>query len=145
MLVRLFLFLTMLALTSSLSCSENIPDCPSRMCIVSGQWRLTQAFVDDELYTDDISQFKLALSMPEPVTSDISIFNRTQSSGTADAGSWSLVNDETILRLVPNDNQALTEDWIIESMTPRQMVLVINRDVTIKGGPGKIAFVLEPF
>jgi hypothetical protein len=30
-------------------------------------------------------------------------------------------------------------------MTPRKMVLVINRDVGIKDGPGKIEFILEPF
>lgn len=129
----------------SVSCSEDIPDCPSRMCVIAGGWILTEVNVDDELYTGDLSQYRLMLTMPAPTTATTSNFSRTQTSGATDNGSWSIENNETILRLVPDNNQLLTEDWIIESMTPRKMVLVINRDVGIKDGPGEIEFILEPF
>jgi hypothetical protein len=138
-------FVALLATTVSISCSEDIPDCPSRMCVIAGGWILTEVNVDDELYTGDLSQYELVLAMPAPTTATTSSFTRTQTSGSTDDGSWSLENNEKILRLVPDNNPLLTEDWIIESMTPRKMVLVINRDVGIKDGPGKIEFILEPF
>ncbi|HEY3402534.1 MAG TPA: hypothetical protein VGK59_04045 [Ohtaekwangia sp.] len=147
MIARCFLFAIVLLITgaASVSCSEDIPDCPSRMCIVAGGWKLTEVYVDDEFYTGDLSQYRLTLNMPSPTTATTSSFDRVQPSGSTDEGSWSLQNDETILRLVPDDNTDLTEDWIIESMTPRKMILIINRDVGIKDGPGTIEFILEPF
>jgi hypothetical protein len=45
---------------------------------------------------------------------------------------------------MPDNNPVFTEDWIIESITPRKMILIINRDTGIKDGPSKIEFVLEP-
>jgi hypothetical protein len=138
------LFFVALAGATSISCSEEIPDCPSRMCIVAGGWQLTEVFVDDEAYTGDLSKYRLTLSMPASDAETISDFSRVQPSGSTDEGSWSLVNDESVLRLVPNDDQLLTEDWIIESMTPRKLVLIINRDVSIKEGPAKIELFLEP-
>ncbi len=145
--IKKFLSLTVIAAVTaaaSFSCSEDIPDCPSRMCVISGGWILTEVNVDDELYTGDVSQYRLMLTMPAPTTATSSDFTRTQTSGTVDGGSWSLENNEKILRLVPDNNQTLAEDWIIESMSPRKMVLVINRDVGIKDGPGKIELMLEP-
>jgi hypothetical protein len=50
-----------------------------------------------------------------------------------------------VLRLIPFNDPLLTEDWIIDRFTPRELVLVINRDTGIKDGPSKIEFVLEPF
>jgi hypothetical protein len=147
MITRILSFALILALTGilSTSCSEDIPDCPSKMCIVSNVWRLTEVIVDDEQYDGDVSQYKLTLKMPSPETATTSSFERIQPSGLSDSGTWSLENNETILRLIPDNNQALAEDWIIESMTPRTMVLIINRDAGIKDGPGKIEFILEPF
>ncbi|HEY3402537.1 MAG TPA: hypothetical protein VGK59_04060 [Ohtaekwangia sp.] len=49
---------------ASISCSEDIPDCPSRMCIVAGGWRLVEVFVDNEVYTGDLSQYRLTLNIP---------------------------------------------------------------------------------
>jgi len=144
---RFFLFSLVLLITgtTSVSCSEDIPDCPSRMCVVAGGWMLTKVYVDNELYTGDLSQYRLTLNMPSPTTATASTFERIQPSGASDDGSWTLINDETVLRLLPNDEVLLAEDWIIESMTPRQMILIINRDVGIKEGPGTIEFILEPF
>jgi hypothetical protein len=143
---RIFPFaIALLVAASSISCSENIPDCPSRMCIVAGGWQLKEVLVDNETYTGDLSKYRLTLSMPASNSETTSLFSRIQSSGSVDEGSWSLVNDESVLRLVPNDDQILTEDWIIESMTPRKLVLIINRDVSIKEGPAKIELFLEPY
>lgn len=143
--VILFIILLAMGGAITVSCSEDISDCPSRMCIVAGGWQLSEVFVDDEKFEGDLSQYRLVLNMPAPVTAETSAFSRIQFSGSSDEGSWSLENNESILRLVPGDNQTLTEDWIIESMTPRKMVLIINRDVGIKDGPAKIEFLLEPF
>ncbi len=116
------------------------------MCIVAGGWRLTEVYVDNvKDNTSDLSQYRLMLNEPDPTTATTSDFDRIQPSGENDAGSWSLENNETILRLIPGNDPALTEDWIIESMTPRRMVLILNRDTSIKDGPAKIEFVLQPF
>lgn len=142
--ILVFVILLAMAGATSVSCSEDISDCPSRLCIVAGGWQLTEVFVDDEKFEGDLSQYRLVLSTPSPATATTSAFNRTQFSGASDDGAWSLENNESILRLVPDNNQTLTEDWIIESMTPRKMVLIINRDVGIKDGPAKIELFLEP-
>ena len=129
----------------SISCSEDIPECPSKMCLVAGGWQLVAVNVDDEAYTEDISQYRLMLVMPSPTTATTSNFDRTQPSGNVDSGTWSVENNGTILRLVPGGNTNSKEDWIIEKLTPRTMILILNRDVGIKGGPGKIEFILEHF
>src|SRR5688572_14258105 len=134
-----------LLLGASLSCSEDIPDCPSRMCIVAGGWELVEVKVDGQPYTGDLSQYRLTLNMPDPTTATTSDFNRVSVTGIDDDGTWSLENNESILRLVPENDPLLTEDWVIESMTPREMKLIINRDVSIKEGPATIEFILEPF
>ena len=145
MIARILLFgITVILSGTSISCSEDIPDCPSRMCIVAGGWQLVEVIVDNEVYTGDLSQYRLTLNTPSPTTATTSDFNRVSVSGLSDEGTWSLENSETILRLIPDNNTALTEDWVIESMTPREMKLVINRDVSIKQGPGKIEFILAP-
>lgn len=135
----------MLVGTTPTSCSEDIPDCPSKMCIVAGGWQLAEVYIDDVQDDTDVSQYRLKLTEPSPTTALTSDFNRTQPSGTTDGGTWSLENNTTILRLIPDNDVARTEDWIIESLTPRQLILVINRDTGIKDGPSKIRFVLEPF
>jgi len=146
MTTRILLFVTIAILSGvSISCSEDIPDCPSRMCIVAGGWQLVEVLVDNEVYTGNLSQYRLTLNMPDPTTAATSDFSRISVSGVPDDGTWSLENDESVLRLIPAGNTDLTEDWVIESMTPRQMTLVINRDTGIKQGPARIEFVLEPF
>lgn len=146
MLNRVIPFVIITALTGaiSISCSEDIPDCPSKMCILAGTWQLTEVYVDGSKETGDLSKYELTLHMPAPVTATASGFDRTQPSGAIDDGTWSVENNGTILRLIPFDDPLLTEDWIIDTFTPRQLVLVINRDTGIKDGPSKIEFVLEP-
>jgi hypothetical protein len=138
-------FILVLTGAITISCSEDIPDCPSRMCILAGGWQLTEVYIDDDRYEGDLSQYRLRLNMPSPTTATSSGFSRIHPSGATDDGTWSLENNESILRLIPGDDQLLTEDWVIERMTPRQMVLIIVRDVGIKDGPGKVEFFLEPF
>jgi hypothetical protein len=140
-----FLIIIGLAGATTISCSEDIPDCPSKMCIIAGKWRLTEVYVDGVKESGDLSNYELTLHMPAPVTATESGFDRIQPSGASDDGSWSIENNGSILRLVPFDNALLTEDWIIDRFTPRELVLIINRDTGIKDGPSKIEFVLEPF
>lgn len=142
---RFLLFLTISVIpgVSSISCSDDIPECPSRMCIVAGGWQLTEVRIDESTYDGDLSQFRLLLN--SPATATTSSFSRVSTNGSADEGSWSLENNEEILRLVPDNNQLLAEDWIIGSMTPRKMVLIMIRDTDIKQGPARIELILEPF
>jgi len=146
MINKMFLFalITVVAGSFSFSCSEDIPDCPSKMCIIAGTWQLTEVYVDGAIDTEDLSKYRLTLIMPAPTSATTSDFNRIQPSGISDDGEWSVENNGTILRLVPVAGQVFTEDWIIESLTPRKMILVINRDTGIKDGPSKIQFILQP-
>lgn len=141
----LITFIAALAIgTTGTSCSEDIPDCPNTMCVMAGGWKLVEVHVDDELQTTDLSQYRLTLFEPNPTSATTSNFDRIQASGTTDDGTWSIENNDTILRLIPGNDTRFTEDWVIESFTPRQLILVLTRDTDIKEGPGKIRFVLEP-
>jgi len=138
-------FALLLFALGEFSCGADISDCPSKMCVIAGGWKLTEVFVDGVKDTEDLSKYELVLISPNPKDAKTSNFSRVQPSGAKDNGSWSIENKDTILRLIPDNNQTLTEDWQIESFTPRKLTLVITRDVTAKGGPGEIRFVLEPF
>lgn len=140
-----FIMISLLSGTLSVSCSESIPDCPSRMCVMAGGWKLTGVSVDGQTYAGELSGYRLTLNMPSPAEASTSSFNRVNTSGSTDEGSWSLQNNNETLRLIPANDLLLTEDWIIESMSPRKLVLILNRDVGIKEGPAKIEFTLEPF
>jgi hypothetical protein len=132
-------------IVSQSSCSEDISDCPSKMCILAGGWKLTEVYLDDEKDNSDLTKYKLVLNTPNPTAATIADYTRIQPSGTSDNGMWSVMNNGKTLRLIPGNNTVLTEDWVIEKLTPRQMILVITRDTDIKQGPGKIRFILEPF
>jgi len=142
---HLLKILLLLFCTIEFSCSEDIPDCPSKMCVLAGGWKLTQVYTDDVAETSDFSQYRLVLNMPVPNDATTAEFSRTQPSGATDNGTWSLENNGTILRLIPGNNAILTENWIIEYFSPRKLVLLVNRDTDIKQGPAKIEFTLEPF
>jgi hypothetical protein len=152
------IFLTFVAAivigASSISCSEDLPDCPNALCVMSGGWNLVEVQLDGEMYEADLTQYQLTLYSPSPDTETNSTFERVQISGNQDNGTWSIENTNpdaqstfkgSILRLKPSDNALLQEDWTIESFTPREMVLVLNRDAGAKNGPAKIRFVLVPF
>lgn len=138
-----FLTLLFLPLGMVTSC-EDIPDCPNQMCVFAGGWRLTEVYVDGVKDDSDFSQYRLTLYDPNPTSALTADFDRIQPSGNDDSGTWSLQNNNDILRLIPNDDPTFTEDYIIESFTFREMILVINRD-SDKTGPETIRFVLEPF
>jgi hypothetical protein len=141
---RLVLLLSMIVSGISYRCAENIPDCPNQMCVLAGSWKLTAVYYDNASVLGDFSQFRLTLIEPQPTTNETSGFTRIQASGEPDAGSWSIENNGTILRLIPNDISELTENWMIESFSPRELVLIINRDTGIKEGPATIRLLLEP-
>jgi hypothetical protein len=155
--IRRFLF-TLLAATvlgaSGISCSEQIDECPNKLCVMAGGWKLVEVQLDGEIYLGDFTQYQLTLTDPAPSTETSSQFQRVNISGNHDAGTWSVENTDptqqtpfkgNVLRLKPSGNAALQEDWKIESFSPRQMILVLNRDITAKDGPATIRFILEPF
>lgn len=141
-LTRIFFLSLVLA---GVSCNKDIPDCPGKMCVIAGSWKLLEVYADEVRQDIDLSEYSLVLDYPVPATAETSVYTRTQVSGTIDSGIWWVENNGTILRLVNGDDTQLTEDWIIESHSPRQLILVMNRDISFKEGPTKIRFILEPF
>jgi hypothetical protein len=134
----------LMLLVGGFSCTEDLSDCPSKMCVIANSWKLTLVLADNEIESSDLSQYKLTLNFPIPVDASTSSFTRTQVSGQTDSGTWSIENNGTVLRLVPDNNTLFSEDWIIESFSPRQLILILNRDVSFKQGPSLLKFVLEP-
>jgi hypothetical protein len=143
MVSRFLLLGCVLLIGGLISCSEDIPECPSKMCVMAGAWQLVEVYVDNTKETGDLSKYKLQLNMPDP-SAALSDFVRTQPGGSSDSGIWSIENNGSILRLIPDNNTVLAEDWIIGYFTPRKLILIINRDTGIKDGPSKIEFVLQP-
>jgi Lipocalin-like domain len=125
------------------SCGGDIPDCPSKLCVLAGGWKLVEVYIDGVKDTStDLSKYKLTLFMPNPTTAVTSDFDRVNPSGRQDTGTWELRNNSTILALLPNSSP--DEPYIIKSFSPRQLILVINRDDN-KTGPSEYEYVLEPF
>ena len=155
--IRKLLFAISAALLTGVagtSCSEDIGDCPNKLCVMAGGWKLVDVQVDGLSYTGDYSRYQLVLSDPSPTGDVSSNFQRVTMSGSQDSGTWSVENTNpheqttfkgSVLRLKPSNDNDLREDWEIESFTPRQMVLVLHRNITAKDGPAIIRFVLVPF
>jgi hypothetical protein len=139
------LLIAILLFHGYMQCSEDLPGCPGKMCIISGSWKLTSVFYDDEQDFGDYSNYRLMLHYPEPANGTTSDFERIQPAGNQDAGSWSIESNGSVLRLVPKENATLTEDWVIERFSPRELVLILHRDGGIKDGPSTIRLRLEPF
>jgi hypothetical protein len=146
------IILLLFLIPTGISCSEEISDCPSQLCVMAGGWQLVDVELDDENTDEDFNRYRLMLNDPSPTTATNSMFQRTNSKGQEETGTWSLANfdpNKTVkgatLRLVPDGDVTRTEDWVIESFTPRQLILVLTRDTGVKDGPAKIRFVLEPF
>jgi hypothetical protein len=124
------------------SCGEDIPDCPGKMCVLANGWKLTAIYVDGQLDTStDLSKYQLTLSMPEPLDATTSSFVRTNPSGSQDEGTWRLTNNDDMLLLIPDASPQ--EPYIISYFSPRELRLVIERDID-KTGPNEYEFVLEP-
>ena len=125
------------------SCGEDIPDCPNKLCVLAGGWRLVEVYVDGVRDTStDLSKYKLTLFTPEPTTDVISDFDRTNPSGRQDQGTWELTNNDDVLVLVPFSSPS--ETYIIKYFSPRELRLVTERDAS-KTGPEEVEFVLVPF
>jgi hypothetical protein len=138
------LIIAILMFQGYMQCSEELPECPSKMCIIAGSWKLTSVFFDDEKDFGDYSNYRLTLSYPEPADNTISSFERIQPAGNEDAGTWSIENNGSVLRLVPDGNAALAEDWVIDRYSPRELVLILHREGGVKEGPSTIRLRLEP-
>jgi hypothetical protein len=125
------------------SCGEDIPDCPNKLCVLAGGWRLVEVYIDGVKDTStDISKYRLTLYTPSPTTAVTSNFDRTNPSGRQEQGTWQLKNLDDVLVLIPFLSPQ--EEYIIKYFSPRELRLVINRDVS-KTGPEEIEYVLEPF
>ncbi len=138
-------FVLLVFLFVQISCGEDISECPSQMCVIAGGWMLVEASADGVKETQDLSKYRLTLISPNPADALTSDFTRTQPSGATDNGTWELQDLDKTLVLTSTNDPTNPERWIIESFTLRQLVLVLNRNTSIKDGPGTIKFVLEPF
>lgn len=135
--------LIIVAVVATGTACEDIPDCPSKLCTMAGGWRLVEVRVNGVKDTSlDISKYRLTLHMPSPNTALISDFDRTNPSGRQDNGEWELANNNTVLALRPA--QSAQENYVINRLTPRQMVLITDLDEN-KTGRDEYEFILEPF
>ncbi|MEJ1240346.1 hypothetical protein WBG78_19550 [Chryseolinea sp. T2] len=136
------LILAALAITGA-SCGNDIPDCPSKLCTLAGGWRLVEVRVNGVKDASlDISKYRLTLHMPAPNTALIADFDRTNPSGRQDNGEWELINNNTVLALHPQ--QSSQENYVIDHLTPRQMILITDL-AEEKTGRDEYEFILEPF
>ncbi|MEJ7643591.1 MAG: hypothetical protein WKF87_03285 [Chryseolinea sp.] len=132
-----------LLLIIEVSCSSDISDCPSKLCVLAGGWRLVEVRVDGiKDISTDLSKYRLTLYMPNPTTAITSDFDRTNPSGRQDNGAWELRNNNTVLALLPVNTSE--ESYIIKEFTPRELILVIDREDN-KTGPNQYEYLLEPF
>lgn len=135
--------LAILFIAGGFSCADDIPDCPSRMCVLANGWKLVAVYVDGQPETEtDLSKYELVLRMPEPVDATTAEFTRTNPSGNRDSGTWRLTNNDDILVLTPDSSPE--EAYIISYFSPRELRLIIQRDID-KTGPEEYEFILEPF
>jgi hypothetical protein len=126
------------------ACTENIPDCPTKMCILANEngWKLIEVYEDGIKQTADLSQYKIVLAMPD-ATAAQGTFNRTGTLGNTDSGVWKTENDNKILSLIPDNDLVRKEPYIIDTFSPRQLILIINRESN-KVGPKQLKYVFEP-
>lgn len=125
------LFIVTLILTS---CVGDLPDCETIQDVMTGSWVVKEVFIDNiKQEPESYGAFRLQL---DPGGS----YSRTQPTGFSDAGNWS-VTGETSFLLEPNVSPA--EQYILESFTLREMVIVLNRNSS-KAGPSTIRYVLRP-
>jgi hypothetical protein len=130
-------------LVGEVSCGEDIGDCPNKLCVLAGGWRLTEVYIDGVKDTStDLSKYKLTLFTPNPTTAVSSNFDRINPSGREDNGTWELRNKDDVLVLIPDASPE--EQYIIKYFSPRELRLVVERDVN-KTGPEEYEYVLEPF
>jgi hypothetical protein len=140
-----FLALTvLLGASSEFSCTENLPDCPSKMCILTNEngWQLMEVYEDGMKQNIDLSKYKLVLAMPN-ATAAQGTYNRTNTSGSTDTGVWQTENNNEILALLPDNDSARKEPYIINTFSPRELVLIINRESN-KTGAKQLKYVFEP-
>ncbi len=126
-----------------IKCTESISDCPSKMCILASEngWQLKEVYEDGVKQTDDFSNYRITLSLPDDKATEGN-FIRTNTGGKEDAGIWKTENLDEVLVLIPDTKPE--EPYIIESFTPRELVLVINRESQKVGGL-QLKYVFEPF
>ena len=121
------------------SCGEeNAPDedCTGAYCPFVGVWRLNELTADGDAVNDDLSVYRLDLR--EPV-SGAGQYQRTFTSGETEAGTWSVGNNGTVVSLDTPDGN---EEYLVESVGPSSLVLIIERENT-KPGPEQFRFVFS--
>ena len=135
--------LLLLFVIGGASCGEDIGDCPNQLCVLAGGWRLVEVYVDGVKDTSsDLSKYRLTLFTPNPTSAVTSNFDRINPSGRQDEGTWELANKDDVLVLLPDASPE--ERYIIKYFSPRELRLVVDRDIN-KTGPEQYEYVLEPF
>lgn len=122
-------------LTVLLSCGPELEDCDSKADVMWGVWIIKEVFIDGQ--RQEPTSYK-AYRLDLRKEGD---YERTQPSGIPDTGGWSISSGETELILDPNNSPE--ENYVLESFTLREMVLVLNRNSS-KEGPSQIRFILIP-
>lgn len=143
---KIFLFTVIVVIvgSSSISCSDDIPEC-NEFCAYVGGWQLVEAYADNAEIDADLSLYRLMLLSPQSLPAQTSQFTRVGTDGGEDGGTWRIDGTGNQSLVLQSTTSAETEIWAIDRFSPRQLVIHIDRDISIKEGPAKIQLVLEPF
>ncbi len=95
--------------STEMSCTEDIPDCPNKLCVLSGGWKLQEVQLDGDLFDGDYISYELILNNPAPANELTAQFFRTNISGDQDSGSWSIENSNPHWSLVPSTSEFLNQ------------------------------------
>jgi hypothetical protein len=114
---------------------ESVPECPAKEEYLIGGWVLTAFEINNVPQSGDVSQFRLVLF-------ESGTFTRKSLDGYSDSGTWLLTNNEQVVELTPDG--APSEDYIIDALSLRKLVLFVDRDNT-KVGPDNLKLFLNRF
>ncbi|HMP99552.1 MAG TPA: hypothetical protein PKC24_07190 [Cyclobacteriaceae bacterium] len=112
---------------------QEAPDCPAKEELLQGPWRLVRVEINGEQLSGGVDEYRLFLN-------EFGVYERIAIDGLSDGGSWTLINDNRILVILP-ENQP-SEEYLIETFNLRTLVLYVDRDSN-KIGPDTIKLFLE--
>lgn len=125
------IFASLLILTS---CVGALPDCETVEDVMIGAWIVKEVYIDNiKQESESYAGYRLQL---DPNGS----YERKQPAGFSDAGNWAVPNATNFV-LQPNISPE--EQYVLESFTLRELVLVLNRNSS-KAGPSVVRYVLIP-
>lgn len=127
--------LAILLVIASCGGDDNATECAGNLCPFVGNWQLNAVAVDGTDVPGNYEDYHLNLE--EPTTDPaLAAFTRQFPDGQDQSGMWTLENNNDVIVLSTDGDE---EEYIVESVSGNQLVLVLERDDT-KPGPSQIRY-----